>query len=223
MTVAQPYQRASPRWICSSCRDDDPGPDHGAGAVRSFCADLPALIRAVEFRELEAGLSCVMGIGSDAWDRLFGPASGRTSPVPRVPGRIAPSNRDAGRPVVPYPRQADGSVLRDGGADHGEPRRCGHSGRRGHGFRYFDDRDLLGLRRRHRESARASGDRRRAHRRRGSRVRRRQLRDHAEISARYGRLERAAHRGAGTHHRPHQARPTSNSTIRSSRHRRTMR
>ena len=41
-------------------------------AVRSFCADFAGLVRAVEFRDLEAGLSCVMGIGSDAWDRLFG-------------------------------------------------------------------------------------------------------------------------------------------------------
>ena len=40
--------------------------------VRSFCADLAALTRAVETRDLEAGLSCIMGIGSDVWDRLFG-------------------------------------------------------------------------------------------------------------------------------------------------------
>jgi len=43
------------------------------GTLRSFCGDLAALVRAVEFRDLEAGLSCVMGFGSDAWDRLFGP------------------------------------------------------------------------------------------------------------------------------------------------------
>lgn len=41
-------------------------------AVRALCADLSALLRAVGFRDLEARLSCVMGIGSDAWDRLFG-------------------------------------------------------------------------------------------------------------------------------------------------------
>jgi putative iron-dependent peroxidase len=41
--------------------------------VRSFCGDLGGLLRAVEFRDLEGGLSCVMGFGSDAWDRLFGP------------------------------------------------------------------------------------------------------------------------------------------------------
>jgi porphyrinogen peroxidase len=41
-------------------------------SVRSFCNDLAGLIRAVEFRDIEAGLTCVAGFGSDAWDRLFG-------------------------------------------------------------------------------------------------------------------------------------------------------
>jgi porphyrinogen peroxidase len=48
------------------------GSEHRA-AVRAFCADLPALLRAVGFRDLEGRLSCVMAFGSDAWDRLFGP------------------------------------------------------------------------------------------------------------------------------------------------------
>ena len=46
--------------------------DASRAAVRSFCGDLPALLRAVGFRDIEGDLSCVMGIGSDAWDRLFG-------------------------------------------------------------------------------------------------------------------------------------------------------
>jgi putative iron-dependent peroxidase len=41
-------------------------------AVRSFCGDLPALLRAVGFRDIEGNLSYVIGIGSDAGDRLFG-------------------------------------------------------------------------------------------------------------------------------------------------------
>lgn len=45
-------------------------PEHDATA-RGLCADLSALKRAVGFRDLEGGLSCVMAIGSDAWDRLF--------------------------------------------------------------------------------------------------------------------------------------------------------
>ena len=40
--------------------------------VRSFCADLSGIIRAVEFRDIEAGLTCVVGFGANAWDKLFG-------------------------------------------------------------------------------------------------------------------------------------------------------
>src|SRR5437660_4529680 len=42
------------------------------GAIRSLCADLAALVRSVGFRELVGSLSCVLGFGSEAWDRLFG-------------------------------------------------------------------------------------------------------------------------------------------------------
>jgi putative iron-dependent peroxidase len=49
----------------------NPGPDNRARLL-TFCSDLAGLLRAVEFRDVEAGLSCVMAIGSDAWDRLFG-------------------------------------------------------------------------------------------------------------------------------------------------------
>jgi len=47
----------------------------GAGnrtAIRSFCTDMAALVRSVGFRELEGSLSCVVGFGSEAWDRVFG-------------------------------------------------------------------------------------------------------------------------------------------------------
>ena len=48
-----------------------PGAENYA-LLRAFCAGLSGLIRAVEFRDIEAGLSCVIGFGSDAWDKLFG-------------------------------------------------------------------------------------------------------------------------------------------------------
>src|SRR5262245_22111704 len=66
MAVAQPVSAPLTRAAIFLVVTINPGPDNRA-AVRSFCADLPALIRAVDFRQLEAGLSCVMGIGSDAW------------------------------------------------------------------------------------------------------------------------------------------------------------
>jgi porphyrinogen peroxidase len=69
--VSQPVSAPLTRAAIFLVVTINPGPENRA-AVRSFCADLTALIRAVEFRELEAGLTCVMGIGSEAWDRLFG-------------------------------------------------------------------------------------------------------------------------------------------------------
>jgi putative iron-dependent peroxidase len=41
-------------------------------AVRSFCGDLSGIVRAVEFRDIDAALTCITAFGSDAWDRLFG-------------------------------------------------------------------------------------------------------------------------------------------------------
>src|SRR5580765_4721674 len=41
-------------------------------ALRSFFAGFSGLVRAVEFRNIEAGLTCVVGFGSEAWDKLFG-------------------------------------------------------------------------------------------------------------------------------------------------------
>ena len=60
----------------------NPGPD-SAGAVRDLCGDLAGLVRAVGFRGTEDYLTCVAGIGSEAWDRLVGLAPpGRAAPVP---------------------------------------------------------------------------------------------------------------------------------------------
>src|SRR5580698_1542321 len=66
--VAAPLTRAAIFLVATL----NPGSENRA-TLRSFCGDLAALVRAVEFRDLEGGLSCVIGFGSDAWDRLFGP------------------------------------------------------------------------------------------------------------------------------------------------------
>jgi porphyrinogen peroxidase len=49
----------------------NPGAENEA-RVRASCGDLNSLLRAVGFRNLEGRLSCVLALGSDAWDRLFG-------------------------------------------------------------------------------------------------------------------------------------------------------
>ncbi|QRP50576.1 Dyp-type peroxidase [Amycolatopsis sp. FDAARGOS 1241] len=44
----------------------------GEDTVRDLLADVSGLQRSVGFRSLDGGLTCVAGIGSAAWDRLFG-------------------------------------------------------------------------------------------------------------------------------------------------------
>lgn len=123
----------------------NPG-DASVVAVRSLCADLAALLRAVGFREQEGGLSCVMGIGSDAWDRLFG--------QPR-PAELHPFREfhSGSRHAIATP----GDLLfhiRATRMDLCFELASQITGRLGdavstadevHGFRYFDARDLLGF------------------------------------------------------------------------------
>ena len=145
MVVAQPVSAPLTRAAIFLVVTINPGSDNQA-AVRSFCADLPALIRAVEFRDLEAGLSCVMGIGSEAWDRLFGhPRPAELHPFREI--------RAGSRHAVSSPGDllfhirakrmdlcfelATRIIASLGGAVSAVDEV--------HGFRYFDDRDLLGF------------------------------------------------------------------------------
>jgi putative iron-dependent peroxidase len=65
--VIQPLRRASIFLVLTI----NPGIE-SENAVRSICSDLPKLLRAVGFRDSDAQLSCVLGFGSEAWNRVFG-------------------------------------------------------------------------------------------------------------------------------------------------------
>lgn len=116
-----------------------------ADTVRAFCADLSAFVRAVGFRDLDGGLSCVMGFGSEAWDRLFGsPRPKELHPFQEIHGvhhavstpgdllfhiratqmdqcfELALQMMERLRPAITVVDET-------------------------HGFKYFDDRDLLGF------------------------------------------------------------------------------
>ncbi|MEA2950357.1 MAG: porphyrinogen peroxidase [Alphaproteobacteria bacterium] len=123
----------------------NPGPDNRA-TLRSFCGDLAGLLRAVEFRNLEAGLSCVMGFGSDAWSRLFGeprPAELHTFQEIRAGARHAVSTPGdllfhiRAKAMDLCFEVATQIMARIGDAVSPVDEV--------HGFRYFDDRDLLGF------------------------------------------------------------------------------
>ncbi|MCO6006824.1 Dyp-type peroxidase [Actinoallomurus purpureus] len=64
----------------------DPG---GEPVARELLADLAGLTRSVGFRVPDGRLSCVAGIGSDAWDRLFGgPRPAELHPFREVSGAV---------------------------------------------------------------------------------------------------------------------------------------
>ncbi|TLX95950.1 MAG: Dyp-type peroxidase [Thaumarchaeota archaeon] len=123
----------------------NPG-DANRPVIRSLCGDLAALLRAVGFRDLEGNLSCIMGFGSDVWDGLFGltrPAELRKFQEIRSGGRHAVSTPGdlffhirAKRMDLCFELEAQ-IMARLGGAVSAQDEV--------HGFRYFDDRDLIGF------------------------------------------------------------------------------
>jgi putative iron-dependent peroxidase len=140
-SVVGPLTRAAIFLVVTA----NPGAANRA-AVRSFCGDLPGLLRAVGFRDIEGNLSCVMGIGSEAWDRLFGgPRPAELHPFKEIksgprhavatPGDLMFHIR-ARRMDLCF-ELASQIMTKFGGAVTPVDEV--------HGFRYFDDRDLLGF------------------------------------------------------------------------------
>lgn len=121
-------------------------PDGRSGeAVRALCGDMASLLRAIGFRNPDRRLSCVMGFGSDAWDKLFG--------QPR-PADLHPFQEIKG---VHHAVSTPGDVLFHIRATHMDLCfelatqiicRIGEGATvvdEVHGFKYFDERDLLGF------------------------------------------------------------------------------
>jgi putative iron-dependent peroxidase len=115
-------------------------------AVRSLCADLSSLLRAVGFRDLQGQLSCVAAFGSDAWDRLFGlPRPKDLHPFREIrgvhhavstPGDILFHIRSQHRMDLCFELAAQILSRLDGAVSVVDEV---------HGFNYFDDRDLIGF------------------------------------------------------------------------------
>src|SRR5882672_3984874 len=114
-------------------------------AVRALCGDLAGLLRAIGFRDLEGRLSCIMGFGSDAWDRLLStPRPKELHPFKEIRGRhhavatpgdilfhIRSTRMDlCFELATQIMSRLSGSVSTVDEV---------------HGFNYFDDRDLIGF------------------------------------------------------------------------------
>jgi putative iron-dependent peroxidase len=120
--------------------------DGGESTVVDLLADLSGLARTVAFRALDGGLAVVAGVGSDAWDRIFsGPRPGELHPFHELegdrhravatPGDLLFHIRSATMDLcwelasLVVGRLAGAATVVD----------------EIHGFKYFDERDLLGF------------------------------------------------------------------------------
>jgi len=139
--VVQPLTRAAIFLIVTV----NPGAENHA-AVRSFCGDLPALLRSVGFRDIEGNLSCVMGFGSQAWDKIFStPRPAELHPFREfkagsrhavaTPGDLLFHIRSKRMDLCFELATQIMARLKDAVSPVDEV----------HGFRYFDDRDLIGF------------------------------------------------------------------------------
>lgn len=143
-TISQPVAASLTRAAIFLVVTVNDGPGHEA-AVRGLCGDLSGLLRSVGFRDLDSRLSCVMAFGSDAWDRLFG--------APR-PKELHSFREIRGQHHAPA---TAGDILfhiRAMRMDMCFELAAQIMARLGaavspadevHGFKYFDDRDLLGF------------------------------------------------------------------------------
>jgi putative iron-dependent peroxidase len=143
--VAQPVAATLTRAAIFLVSTINPGLENRA-RLRAFCGDVAALLRAVGFRDLEAGLTCVVGFGSDAWDRLFGqPRPAKLHPFREIhagarhavstPGDLLFHIRAKRIDLCFELATQIMARLGDAVSPVDEV----------HGFRYFDDRDLIGF------------------------------------------------------------------------------
>ncbi len=118
----------------------------GESAARGLLSGLAGLARSVGFRVPESRLSCVVGVGSRAWDRLFsGPRPAELHPFRELVGAEHRAVSTPGdllfhiRATQVYPCFELASQIMDQLV--GAVTVCDEV----HGFKYFDVRDLLGF------------------------------------------------------------------------------
>jgi len=149
--VARPLPEPEPQAVLSPLTSAaifmvltiDPG---GEETVRDLLADWAGLQRSVGFRVPEAPLAGVAGIGSDAWDRLFsGPRPAELHPFRELTGTVHRAVSTPGD-LLFHVRHERMDVCFEF-VSQVMTRLAGAAAvvDEVHGFRYFDERDLLGF------------------------------------------------------------------------------
>ena len=109
-------------------------------------SDCAALQRSVGFRIPDGGLTCVSGIGSDAWDRLFsGPRPAELHPFREIAGAKHHAVATPGDLLFHIRAVQMDLCFELAGQIMNRLRGSVTVVEEIHGFKYFDDRDLLGF------------------------------------------------------------------------------
>ncbi len=139
--VTAPLTRAAIFLVVTINPDAD-----SCAAVRSLCADLATLVRAVGFREADKNLSCVMGFGSEAWDRVFGePRPAELHPFCEIRAGTRHAVATPGDILFHIRAEPMGLCFELAAQIMARLEDAVSPADEVHGFRYFDRRDLLGF------------------------------------------------------------------------------
>ena len=118
----------------------------GEGSVRDLLQTLSGLQRAVGFREPDGRLSCVAGIGSEAWNRLFGgPRPAELHPFRELVGARHRAVSTPGDLLFHIRAERLDLCFALASEIMGRLRSATTVCDEVHGFKYFDVRDLLGF------------------------------------------------------------------------------
>ena len=121
----------------------DPG---GESAVRDLLSDCAGLQRAVGFRLPDGQLTCVAGVGSAAWGRLFsGPRPAELHPFPAIVGNKHHAVSTPGDLLFHVRATQMDLCFELAGQIMERLRAHVTMVDEVHGFKYFDERDLLGF------------------------------------------------------------------------------
>lgn len=118
----------------------------GEPAVRDLLPDLAGLQRSVGFRSMGSGLACVAGVGSAAWDRLFsGPRPAGLHPFRELAGTRHRAVSTPGDLLLHIRAERMDVCFELAAMIAGRLGEAVRIADEVHGFRYFDERDLLGF------------------------------------------------------------------------------
>jgi putative iron-dependent peroxidase len=118
----------------------------GEDAVRDLLADSAGIVRSVGFRDRDGELSCVIGVGSDAWDVLFaGPRPAELHPLREIAGPRHVAVSTPGDLLFHIRARRMDLCFELAGQLVDRLRAAASVVDEVHGFKYWDERDLMGF------------------------------------------------------------------------------